>query len=183
MSVIYGRIGTPQFYVADSPEPSTPIGWAVMQGFPPEGNPSNFAFYAYWAKADGSWQYVQIPAPPKPIVWYDNKLMVDNGDYTFSPVSPLALPARRRLLLSTTLGANGVAVVDLTQYGFTSPPSIYQVIGKNAAAQVVFPRFSAVSATSVTVTGERTRATILLNNTPFEPAPAGEVVSFWVHEN
>lgn len=183
MAIIYGRIGTPQWYTADFPEPTVPAGWAIMQSPPPMDNPSNFAYYEYRARPDGTWQYTQIPAPPKTIVWYDGKLQVDNGDYTFSPVSPSILPAKRRFRLDVTLGANGSTTVDLSQYNFLLPPSLYQITTENAAGQSIYPKFASQTPTSVVVTGRRTRAAVLLNNGPYEAAPAGEVVSFWVHEN
>ena len=184
MDAIYGRVGTQFFYMEPNPDVyPPPAGWVVMQSLPPAASGMGNQYFEYRAQANGTWLEFKMPAPAKAIVWYDGRLQVDNGDGTFSPVSPLALPARRRIKLDVTLGTGGSTAVDLTQYGFTLAPTLYQIITKNAAKQVLFPKFSGVTKDAATVTGERSRATLLLSDGPFEPAVAGDVVSFWVQEN
>lgn len=183
MSVIYARIGTSIFYEVDQALAVTPPGQVIMPGYPPANSSAGNPYFEWRANAQGQWYEFKLPAPAVPVMWYDGRLQTQNPDNSFTPMPANSIPARRRIPLSVTLGTNGVATLDLSSYNFTAAPTLFQVVTKNAAGQTMYPKFADVKAGSATISGERTRATLVLSQGPFEPCVAGDVVSLIIQEN
>lgn len=183
MPLIYARIGTNLFYELEQALSKTSAGQIVMPSYPPATSAAGNQYFEWRANAQGQWYEVAMPAPAVPVVWYDGKLQTQNPDNSFTPMPATSIPARRRIPVNVTLGTNGQSMLDMSSYGFTAAPTLFQVVTKNTNGQTMYPKFADVKAGSAIITGERTRATILLNTGPFEPCVAGDIVSLIIQEN
>jgi len=183
MSYIYARIGTAIFYELDYLRDPIPDGQVIMPGYPPANSAAGNQYFEWRASEQGTWYEVKMPAPAVPVVWYGGRLQTQNPDNSFTPMPANSIPARRRIPVNVTLGTNGQSTLDLSSYNFTAAPTLFQVVTKNASGQTMYPKFAEVKAASAIISGERTRATLLLNAGPFEPCVAGDVVSLIIQEN
>lgn len=98
-------------------------------------------------------------------------------------VATMSVAAQKRpVRVNVTLGANGVSTVALPA-GLTAAPDIDPIVTLNAAGTILYvPRVTAVTATSITVAGAKTKGILLLSGSALEPCTTGDVVSLWLTE-
>lgn len=93
------------------------------------------------------------------------------------------LEAKVPVRVDIKLGAGGVGTADLTALKLADVPKVDQihtVTGTGDNTVVVFPVVTALSKTSVTVSGKKTKGTLLLSAGPITQCAANDVVSLWI---
>lgn len=94
-----------------------------------------------------------------------------------------SLEAKTPILVEIKLGVGGVGSMDLTSLKLTDTPKVDQVhtvTGTGDNTVVVFPVVTALSKTSITVSGKKTKGTLLLAAGPITQCSANDVVSLWI---
>lgn len=114
--------------------------------------------------------------PPAGITAADLSAALASYVTTTALTSALATAGVSATRLTATLGAGGTVTI---AHGKTVAPVIVPV-SRYASDQEFVAVVGAVTATQVTLTGKRSRGTLLLTSGPFEPAVSGDVVEVLV---